>query len=915
MPPLSYNERSWAIDLISHINVFCANKTRAIVRAGGENTLKGEKGKKSLYPDVILFGDQQGIRVRQGWELKLPDTPISDPEFYNNAQEKANRLHVNSFLLWNVDSAILYVRDENGNHFSEAKQWGPLGIKNRADVKARESEWLLLLKEIIDTLNNFYDDGKLKSSSPEDILSDNFFSDFLEEYWSITGQSIETQANKSAQLEASIKSWWADNSVEHGKKPSDPINYKILSTVVLTNWINRFLFCHYLKNFHGIAKTVEQIDASTSLKDAQNIFNKITAKCDFMQVFLPEIGAEEIGFESWQAIGQLNKFLTDLKLDHIPQEVLHGVIERALNSSRRKVAGQYTTPKILAALLVNLAIEDRVDHILDPCCGTGTIPRAAYDLKISKGMPAANSLATIWASDKFQFPLQLCTLAMADPAAMGEIVRIFKQNVFTIKPSQKIDFTDPNTGNITSIALPLMGSIVSNLPFVRFEDLKTVNPDASTASNEDPVSHAISGKSDLFGYIILYLRSLLKSNGRIGIIVSNSWLGADWGKDLRIEMERHFHIRVVVTSGSGRWFDNAAVVTNILILEKKHKESDSRIKFVTTLKSIKEWDDTIVSSIVTQILNSSNKTKTAEARVNVYSHKERISLESLFVGWSGFFSDISWANDFKPNLIKASSFLKRGRGERRGWDPMFYPSEEHGIEKYYIRPVLKNTKSITGYIGVPDAQAFCCSADIATLEANKHTGALAWIRKFENEYNEKGKPLPDVLARANQKWYEMKPDAMADIVMGMNPEDRIFAARMKERSFVNQRLMSFIRTDNGQSLPLLHALLNSTLNIFMIESAGFGRGQGALDLQPSKLSEGLYILDPSKLNQSEANKIVNAFKPIENRAVLPLESELLQTDRNYFDKIILEAYGMEKYQVSIYSSLLDLYRIRKSVKN
>ena len=131
----AYNERAWAIDLVSHINEYCRTRERPIARAGGEQTLAGQGEENSLFPDVLLFGDEQGVRVRQGWELKFPDTQISDSELYANAAKKAERMRVNSFLVWNVDRAILYVRSENAKAFSPIKEWGPIGFRSREEVK------------------------------------------------------------------------------------------------------------------------------------------------------------------------------------------------------------------------------------------------------------------------------------------------------------------------------------------------------------------------------------------------------------------------------------------------------------------------------------------------------------------------------------------------------------------------------------------------------------------------------------------------------------------------------------------------------------------------------------------------------------------------------------------------------------
>lgn len=61
MTKINYNERSWAIDIITDANLWLSQRNITIKRAGGENTLKS--GLKSLFPDVLLFGDLDKGRI------------------------------------------------------------------------------------------------------------------------------------------------------------------------------------------------------------------------------------------------------------------------------------------------------------------------------------------------------------------------------------------------------------------------------------------------------------------------------------------------------------------------------------------------------------------------------------------------------------------------------------------------------------------------------------------------------------------------------------------------------------------------------------------------------------------------------------------------------------------------------------
>ena len=81
------NERSWAISMISDINIKLQSLNLRIIRAGGETTIS--TGHQSMFPDVLLYGDENQTQILQGWELKLPDTPITDTTFKKKAKRKA----------------------------------------------------------------------------------------------------------------------------------------------------------------------------------------------------------------------------------------------------------------------------------------------------------------------------------------------------------------------------------------------------------------------------------------------------------------------------------------------------------------------------------------------------------------------------------------------------------------------------------------------------------------------------------------------------------------------------------------------------------------------------------------------------------------------------------------------------------
>lgn len=893
---LNYNERAWAIDVISHVNLFCSKKNLFVKKAGGERTLN-DGSKNNLFPDVLLYGNEVLGELIQGWELKMPDTPITDSELIENAKLKANTLGLNSFLLWNAREAVLYIKENN--IFSITKTWTTPEIKNRKDVENNQEKWKCLLEDII-----IYISEKLSNSTYKTIglleLSSNLYVESLKSFKHELAHNFESKATENFDFDIEITEWFTENPVKGENK------YSILADFSILSWINRFIFSHYLKTFNANAEIICNLTLSSSINDVISTFEKITEKCDFMNVFLSNVGDEYISDKFLLYLLELNELLKDIRFEKIESNYLHNVIDSALLHSRKKVIGQFSTPTNLAYFLAGITIKNRNANVIDTCCGSGTIPKAIYQIKREYNIPPDEALNQVWASDKFSYPLQLCSIALSDPQALGHLVQVFKRDVFELSPNTEISFIDPFFEKMIKKELPIMHAVVSNLPFVRFETAEIPN-------NKKLSDLELSKKSDLYAYIIFHLSNLVEENGRIGVVISNSWLANEWGEQFKENLLKHFKVLKVICSSKGKWFRNADVVATLLVLEKSTQNIEYGIDFITTNTLIKDWDKPILTEMITATLSS--KIPSPHLSKATYKVEEIDKLKKLGVSWSALFSNLDWIDLISDKLTNITNYIEVSRGERRGWDKMFYPENKHGIESDYIKPVVMSSRDLpNNLIGEANKEAFCCSDSIELLKSKSHIGALEWISKFENAINDKGKPLPEVLKRNNHFWYEMKPNTLADMVISINPDKKICVYRLKERSFVNQRLISLAAKDTCQ-LNILHALLNSGISLFYIESIGFGRGLGALDLNSKKISKNLMILDPNLLSKEQISKIVDKFQSILNRKVLDLPDELEQEDRIEFDKEILNAFNIKLDPKIIYESLLRIYNIRKSVEN
>jgi len=913
-----YNERAWAIDLISFINSII-DKNKPIQRAGGEYSIS--KDSQILFPDVLLFGDKSTGNVLQGWELKMPDTPITNIDFIENAKIKAKNLGLNSFLLWNAVDVNLYIFNKNINHYVLDPNFtiSPLPYKKRLDVLNRPELWNNCAREIISKLNDYFTTGKIKEISPEIVFSD---SGIINQFLSCQAEVknfLQSQSRKNKKIDSEIKSWWRYVKMEY---PGYDDPFAPLAFCVIMRWFNRFIFTNILYAYNKIPENDILKEADISIQKALDTYKQICDRYDYWNVLGPAEFDELLPEKVWNRLITIFKYMHNFEFSKINKDVLGEIIKSTVLTSIKKVAGLYSTPPYIAELLVRISLNEKDGHTIDPFCGTGTIVKKILEIKSEYHIDGKSTIMTTWACDKFSFPIQVATLAFSSSDVISESLHIFTHDAFSLKIGEEIKFIDPSNGDLRQYKIPVFSSIISNFPFVQFEDIVQLNPIVKTKITDFYKTHNIKkdmqldGRSDIYAYIPFLLFDLLMDGGYIGFIVSNSWISTKSGKTFIKLLSNFYHIEYIITSGNERWFKNTKVVTNLIVCKKRipKSEVDEITNFVTT--SIVLDDSTDIDEIANDII--SENIQSTNVIINQYKKTTILQMDKLGLSQNYCFGNVHWLLDNMNKFCKLNEYVYISRGERRGWDKLFYPNENaiDTIENQYLRPVLKTAKGKFEYFAEPSDLAFCCDSSMKSLQEKGHDGALNWIKSFENAVNEKGKPLVEVLERKNLFWYQMEDITLADFVLSMNPDTKIFIQRFIEPAFTNQRLINFSLKNNDLDKELLHALLNSTIIISQIEALGFGRGETVLDINPTNIKNGLYIPNIENINDTYRDKIKSYFMDIIKEPVMTIEEIIISKKRRDFDKLIFESINIKNnFLENLYNNLEILYKIRKSARN
>jgi len=903
------NERSWAIVIISEIKVMLNGLGLKIKSAGGESTLSVNK--KSMFPDVLLYEDEAQTKILQGWELKMPDVLITDDALIADATRKAKALGLNSFVIWNFTYGKLYIQNKQG-FFEEAKVWdGTSHIKSREDVATYKAEWLPIIKEIVMTVNEYLVNGRIVTSSIVNTISDGLMTELIQRNKELVAENIMIESGKNMQMERRLKVWWNAFHEEYDKDENNM--YSAYAKSVLLNWTNRVMFANAIKKYHNCAYAIKDIDYTTSPNDGNNIIEHIVEQGDFYNVFKPLEFNEVIPEDTWIDIVDYNQFLIENNIEKIEQGVLQDILEKTVNTAKREIRGQYATPYRLADILCQITVQDWNKDCADLCAGTGTIAKAIINNKAQRIHRADKAFMTTWMSDKYAYPLQIANIAVTDIHALNIPINMFTTDIFEVETGDKIKIKNPIDGSDIEKIIPQFGTIVSNLPFVEYNKVADDEQEYIAQWREKITNSTgikFTRKTDLYNYIPFKLYELLEKNGKLGIIISNSWLGTDIGKNFFEALQYYYIIESVLISNCKRWFNNADVIGTILILRKKEisiPDKTKRISFWLTNKDIntieEEDKETLINSIVLhQVIDES------VATMKEYSLSDIDNIMQYGISLNALFHNISWIKEIQEYIEPITKELSMIRGERTGQNKVFYINGETSIADKFLYPMLKSSRNIKKYSASPNMKAFCCNKTIEQLKEDGEEGTLKWIRKFSND---KYEPLAKSINYS--PWYQMPSINRADLVTSENPDKRLFIAELNESVIVDQRLIAMKYKDSVANKELVFALLNSIYGMFAIEANGFGRGQGVLDISKTGFQK-ICMINPELISKEDAAEIIALFSKIKNRNVMEIEDELMNADRQAFDKKVLQSIGHEELYDCIKESLLSMQHTRHCVK-
>lgn len=959
------NERDWAGQLISWIKSAIDRKTTVFQDATNDTSVKMKSG-RTKFPDILLFVDKTSGVIFNGWELKFPDTAVDDAVMLENALEKAQKLHSDSFVTWNGAEAIIWHIDDKEytlDSLSKLKVYPKVSTINcREDLadplKFAQHEPLLkkLTEEILHDLDSLYRNGALK---PALNISKNIISAVRETSTIIIPQFQEAIIQKKGSDRAfreEFNKWKIYESStlkilkSSSRKKEHVIPEQVLAKFTFYNLIGKTLF--YLTLCENLSGELDPIalDESKSAKDLLDSYFDKAKKIDYQAIFRPYFtDIIEYSELTDKAIYSLLRVLSAFDFKVLPTEVIGHILENLVPDDEKQKFGQYFTNEVLANLVALPVVKTNKDVLFDPTCGTGTFLSSFYEILHSLGTKEHGELLKqVWGNDVSHFPaiLSVINSYKQDVVATDNFPRVMRNDFFNLEVGDKVVFPDSHDHNRhINVPIPTFDGIASNFPFIQQEDIPNEKLSAYFREQFQSEQQAflkdntfkINERSDYFTYCIYNANRFLKPDGCLSAITSNAWLGKEYGFQFKKFLLDNFYIRYVVKSNAEHWFKDSQVSTIYFVLDKV--QNCEPTKFVTLYRKLSElFTAESKSGQIQQIedfysdidncCNPSNnlwekdnffdelyKRKDGSLSACLVSKKSLLDSIETKVNWDQFFLSSNLFDSFDncltqyyPNIVKVF------RGERTGWNPMFIIKDKDvkssRIDEKYLIPYVKSSSELQQIEFNDNYQfrAFVCQDEKKAIDK----GTKSWIAKFVNTLNKNGsQTIPEACSGHHPYWYSLNPKR-AHIITAINPYERFFFTFSKEPFAIDQRLIA-MQVQKDYDVELIAALLNSVITFLVLEMRGTSRNLGALDLNADFLKQ-LKMLNPNLLNKKKVDAIISAFQPIKSRTINSVMEEVTRTDRRNFDATILRCFGLdEKILDSLYNILITSVSDRVSM--
>jgi hypothetical protein len=495
-----------------------------------------------------------------------------------------------------------------------------------------------------------------------------------------------------------------------------------------------------------------------------------------------------------------------------------------------------------------------------------------------------------------------------------QIYAIEKDKVLFLKLKEKFDGkvtvilsdffdigADKRAKLLKSDVLPLFNAIVGNPPYVERQRIENIG-------KLRRIYPGVPSLSDLYVYFIVHSANLLKEGGRLGFIVSDTWLNMNFGKYLQNFLLANFKIHALI------YFDERIfprLIKAIIIFAERIHEPHGE-KYDIAFIRVRSCSPTVLKEILRFLQGGEEPKNTAFSvlKVSTAVLKEEKSWLPYVYGLK-FYQLVNK----HPLLVPLKRIARTSIGLFTLANNFFIFDErkvrEYGIEKEFLRPILLSYKNINEPVINMDETHYVlyCDKEKSELSGKNVLNYILWGER--QPVRIRGKNLivygyhntPRIKKSHRKPWYNLKDEIDRRCIKPIAFPRRIYSKFIVPWNSSNVVLSdNFIGIEPKKSehlFPLL-AVLNSSLTEYIARIRGHIYGGGILDLRPSDVNE-LLTINLNEVQQQMLSRLENVFHEF-----------LKSGDRKLIDRVIFDILGYLEEE-GLRQELEDIKRLQLSV--
>jgi len=549
--------------------------------------------------DLVIWWNRAANNAFFTVELKTPEIPITDPKLLFDASEKATRWGAPCFAIWNMQMAEVYRTPKSGTATPADRVYQfPLNpLIGSVDDWLEPKKGLALKADTINIFETAWEKFVIKSEQTAEIEASVFVDKLGGRLAQLRSYLIPALSAKAAK--PAIRRRLKELAAEQGFAGFVENIDAAIAGQYAYRLIGQVLFYFALRRKQPSLKALE-IPGSVPLPSALRPFWDDVRRFDYEALFKESELDSLVPLPLPAAIvlRQMIEELSRYDWNNLRDDVLGAVFENLIPRTEQVLLGQFYTPTKVADLLVAFAVDPESASILDPGCGSGTFVMRAYEyLKEETKEPHGDILSKVWGFDISAFATELASINLfrQDMSAFDNFPRVISGNFFERFIGEEIPFPPAKAGGQDKVVIdiPSFDAIVANPPYLRSQNQDDLNDKYKKTLFDSAGKNGVNAaaKTDLFAFFIYKTLEFLKPGGRLGFVVSSSWLTAEFGATLQRVLLERFKLIAVIGSRVESFFSQVEVNTVLIIAERRREEKrdpDEIIRFVALKRKLTE---------------------------------------------------------------------------------------------------------------------------------------------------------------------------------------------------------------------------------------------------------------------------------------------------------------------------------------